>query len=157
MESDSSELLRDAERAEAAPFVDYPPTPWWYPPLAGLWFGAVAATMSGFYDPRADAIKVAALFGAALLLFGLLGVFVGWYRRRWGSWPAMRKAPAEIRTAYAEYGVGLAVVSVAVVGTWLLAGRWWGIGALTVLVAALLFWYERRYATAARRIRERLS
>lgn len=36
MESDEArELLKVAERAEAAPYLDYPPTPWWYYPVVG--------------------------------------------------------------------------------------------------------------------------
>lgn len=39
--SNAREALDDLQRAEASPYVDYPPTPRWYPPLVGLWAGAL--------------------------------------------------------------------------------------------------------------------
>jgi hypothetical protein len=32
-----SEQLRAAERGEAASYVRFPPTPWWYSPVVGAW------------------------------------------------------------------------------------------------------------------------
>ena len=43
MESNESarDLLREADRAEAAPWVDFPPTPAWYPASVGIWGAAL--------------------------------------------------------------------------------------------------------------------
>jgi hypothetical protein len=59
--------LRDADRAEAAPWADYPPSPRGYPPATGVW----AALLSVWA-------------GAALALVGVTGV-VAWYERAYAA------------------------------------------------------------------------
>ena len=47
------EQLRQVERAQTAPWVDYPPTPNWYYPAVGLWLGAMCvAAVKVFSDNR---------------------------------------------------------------------------------------------------------
>jgi hypothetical protein len=41
-----SEQLRAAERGEAAPYVRFPPTPWWYSPVVGAWAAAFVGTFA---------------------------------------------------------------------------------------------------------------
>lgn len=158
MESDSAEVLRDAERAEAAPFVDYPPTPWWYPVAAGLWVGGVATVVVASLRWSSNGpLVLVPLTLAQMALLVVLGAFIRWYRRRWGSWPVMRNAPAEIRRAYKECGVASVAVLGVTVALWLTLGPLWGAGLLALSFAAMIAWYERRYAAAAQRVRERLS
>lgn len=67
--------LHQAERAGAAPYVDDPRTPSWYPPAICAWSAAIVLAGSGVADRRAVAVPAL----AALLV--LEGVFIGWYRR----------------------------------------------------------------------------
>ena len=43
---DPYQQLAEAERAAAAPYVDYPPTPAWYAPAVGAWSAAVVAALT---------------------------------------------------------------------------------------------------------------
>ncbi|WP_020390461.1 hypothetical protein [Kribbella catacumbae] len=153
MESDAREQLQIVERAEAAPYIHYPRTPWWYPPVVGLW---VAAMITAFLWWRANT----ALFAASVaILLVLEGAFLAWMQRRHGAMPMPGRGtpPKEIGAVWRRYFMSLPVV-IAVVGL-----AWWLIGvhaaALTafVVVTAGLAYYERRYAAAAAKVRERLG
>ncbi|WP_166133897.1 hypothetical protein [Nocardioides ochotonae] len=155
MESIDRESLRQAqraaERAEAAPYLDYPPTPVWYPPAMGAWVTAYVLLLTLRGDHSAW------LVAGMVVLSGLVGLFLGWYSRHHGAIPNLRHAPREFRSAFACY----AVVVVSIVGSIALA--WWLAGpllaapvAFTATVAGLVV-YERAFASAARRARERLA
>jgi hypothetical protein len=155
--SESSEtgrdLLRDLERAEAAPYVDYPPTPWWYFPAAGAWFGGMTA-VQGLLDEH---LLVAFLLLATLL--GALGAFFGWYAHYRGAMPSFffSRSPREMRATFAVYFVGVTAVFGAVWWVFDAAG-WLPASALMFVLATLGLWlHEKSYAAAAARVRERLS
>ncbi|WP_040590163.1 hypothetical protein [Sciscionella marina] len=146
---DAEEAPRQADRAAAAPYVDYPPTPAWYPPATGLW-AAAFCLVTGI--PSGSALKAVAL---AVLVVAELG-FVVWYRRYRGVLPRGR-APKEVRKVLAAFVVG-AVVVIAVIGVtlWLTTPLLAAILAAAVVIPAIA-WYERAYAAAAGRTRARLA
>lgn len=140
--------LREDERAAAAPWIDYPAPPAWYPVAGGLWFGAWAW------------ILTADQWWSSLLLLPLLllvGGYVGWYRRRRGTTPRWWGAPREIdRVLWLFIGTAAVLVAGGVLLDQLV-GRWPMIAWVTLGVGAGLALYEWRYARAARRTRERLG
>ncbi len=150
---ESNDLLRDLNRAAARPFIDYPRTPWWYPILMGGCFSAIAAVLLLLSNGN---VVVGIVLGAVALLS--LGIFFGWYRSRWGTWPRMSEAPAEIRRAYRRYFAGLFVALVLTVVVGLLSPPVVTV-AVTFLVFTALFWgYERKvYPAACADVRARLA
>lgn len=149
---ESSDLLHEADRAAASPFVDRPRAPWWSGPVVGLWWGAVAVVVHLYADGRPS--EASALL-AALIVLEI--AFIGGMRRRWGVWPRATEAPPEIRTAYRQYLLGLTVTAVVVGVSWWLLG--WVVGAVVATLAMTLLHsvYELRvYPRAAARVRERL-
>jgi hypothetical protein len=151
MESDQdiARALRQADRAAAAPYIDYPPTPRWYPPATGLWAGCFCLALAIPSDSRLRAVALLVLIVAEL-------AFVAWYRRYRGTWPRGR-APEEIRRVLLAFVVG-AVVVVGAVGlvVWL-AGPWIAAVVAFVVVTPAVAWYEHAYAAAADRARARLG
>jgi hypothetical protein len=146
---DADEALAEVERASAAPYVDYPPTPAWYPPAVGAWTAALTMATT-----LADRI----LFGAALAaLLAIELAALALYRRYRGTLPSMRRVPAEIGRAMRQFFVGATAVLAAVVTVYALASPVVAAGVAFVTVTALLHWYEERYAAAAAAARDRLS
>jgi hypothetical protein len=149
---ESSEIrkaLREADRAEAAPWTDYPPTPRWYPPAVGIW----AALLTLAFTELDGGVQKVTLLGLVAAELG----FLRWYvRHRNGVMPTGRP-PREFRSAIARFvtaatGVVLGVaVLAATVGSWAAAA--FALVATTPAIA----WYERAYADAARRAHERLA
>ena len=158
MESDDEirAQLRTLERAEAAPYTDFRPTPRWFLPAAALWGGALAAfvRLSRSDSRPAEIVAVVGIIGLA----ALIGVYVGWYQRYHGATPSLfRRKPPEIRRVMAFYVVG-AVVVLAVNALTVAVAPWWvcaGVGFVTA--GAGLWWYERAYAAAAAATKERLA
>lgn len=151
MESD--DVLRDLNRAAARPFIDYPRPPWWYPVLMGGFFSAIAAAL--VLLSRGNIAAAIALEALALLA---LGTFFGWYRSRWGTWPQMREAPAEIRRAYHRYFARLFVVVVLVVAAGFLSPPVATVVVTFLAFTALFWWYERKvYPAACADVRARLA
>lgn len=143
------ELLAEAERAAAAPYIDYPPTPRWYAPAVGLW--AAAGLLLWATDHLVVSIVGFVLWAV------VLGAFLGWYRRYRGTTPTLRGAPTEITQAYRRYFVGVAVVFGIVVAVFRFVGPWPTAVAVLILVSAGLAWYERDYARAACAARARVG
>lgn len=154
MESDAFDLAeaqRTAERAEAAPYVDYPPTPWWYYPASGAWVAAYVGLL-GLWDRQP-----VLLVGGMVALSAVVGGWLSWYQRYHGAMPRPFRGPRELRTAYVVYVlVSLAVVAL-VAGAWQVAGHLAAVVTGFVVTAIGLYAYERSYAGAARRVRERLG
>ncbi|MEO5710905.1 MAG: hypothetical protein ABIQ59_13930 [Nocardioidaceae bacterium] len=146
--SDPRQDLADAERAAAAPYVDYPPTPVWYPPAVGVWAGALVAVMG----VDTDALRYASL----AVLIGLEVLFIAWYRRQRGVTPSLRRAPREIAREMRLYAVWAVLVLLAVLGAYAL-NLVLAVVTATVLVTVGLTVYERRYARAAAATRTRLA
>ncbi len=139
---------RAADRAEAAPWVDYPATPAWYPPVVGLWAAALtasAASLEGVWR--------------AVAVLGLVGIELGFierYRRYRGTMPAGRP-PRELNRAIWTFAVSAAGIAAVVTALALAGLTWWAVGVAAVFPTLLAWWYERAYALAARRARERLG
>ncbi|MBB5837625.1 hypothetical protein [Kribbella italica] len=154
MESDAQEQLRLIERAEAAPYVDYPKTPWWYPVVIGLWAAAMIGTFVWWREN-------APLFTSVLVgLLLLEAAFITWMQRRHGAMPmpGRGRPPAEIGGIWRRYFAGLAVIAVAVGLVWWLVGVPAAAGTAFVLVTGGLVVYERAYAVAAAaKVKERLA
>jgi hypothetical protein len=149
-ERELSQQLAEAERAEAAPWLDYPPLPRWWAPVAGAWFAAMLLVLT-------EAGNHLVAFPSLAVLLGIEFGFIVWYRRRWGTWPELRSAPREFRPAMRRYFVGLVLGTAAVVATYLVAGRL-AAAAVTFVAATVLFhWYDLRYAAASRAARARLA
>jgi len=158
MESDAEirAQLRDLERAEAAPYTDFPPTPRWYVPAAALWAATFAALVRVSRSDSRPA-EIAAVVGM-LGLAALIGVFVGWYQRYHGAMPSLlRRKPPEIRRVMAFYVVG-AVLVLAVNALTVAVAPWWACAAVGFVTAGTgLWWYEHAYARAAAAAKERLA
>ncbi|MBM7366912.1 hypothetical protein [Gordonia hydrophobica] len=154
MESDQPDdlraLLRIAERAAAAPFIDYPPTPAWYAPAVGAW----AATLAGVVAYRPEPLIAIVIF---VFLLGLLGGFVGWYGRLRGTQPTITDAPPEFRRIFRHYLMGVIVLGVIVIPLILFAPPLAAIATTFVLVTGGIALYERAYARAAAATRLRLA
>lgn len=146
---EAAEALRQAERAAAAPYIDHPPTPIWYPPAIGLWAALFCLAMA---IPPDSSLRAPAL---GVLVLADLGL-VAWYRRHRGVWPRGR-APEEIRKVLTAFIAG-AVVVIGLLGVtlWLLT-PWVAAVVALVVVPPVVSWYERAYAAAARRARVRLG
>ncbi len=141
---ESNELLRELDRAAARPFADYPPTPWWYPGLIGGNFAAIATALLFGADGNTVA-EVVIFIGAVVCLL----LFVGWYRSRWGTWPQMFEAPAEIRRAYRHCLAGMTVALVVAVVAGLLSPPVVTVVVTFVVFTAVIWGYERKVCPAA--------
>lgn len=150
-DADAETLLAVAERAGAAPYVDYPPTPRWYPPATGLWAAAFVLVLTGAWG---DAVVFVP--GLAVLI-GIELAFLAWYRRLRGTMPAIAGAPPEFTRIFRWYAVGVVAVVVAVAGARLLAGPLAAAAVTLVAVTAGLARYETVYAAAARATVDRLG
>jgi hypothetical protein len=143
--------LAAAERAGAAPYVDYPATPKWYPPAVGAWLALMILACHG--ASQRPAVFIPVVVG----LIAAEGAFFAWYRRRWQTWPSMRNAPKEINAAYRRYAVGATLAIAAGIGVYALLGPYAAAAAAFVLVTLGLALYERDYARAAAATRRRLG
>jgi hypothetical protein len=150
MESDAdvAAALRTADRAAAAPYIDYPPTPHWYPPATGLWAGAFCLTLAIPEDP----VRAVAL----VALVAVQVAFLAWYRRYRGTWPRGR-APQEIRRLLAVFVVAAAALIGTLGLTLWIAPAWVAAILAVAVVTPAVAWYERAYAAAAARARARLA
>lgn len=140
--------LREDERAAAAPWVDLPGPPAWYPVACGLWFGAWAWVLTSDH------------WWSTLLLvplIALVGVHVRWYRAKRGTAPRWFGAPKEIDRVLWLFIVMAAVLAVGGFAIDQFVGRWAMIAWVTVGVTVGIAVYEWLYAKAARRVRERLG
>ncbi|WP_410785296.1 hypothetical protein [Kribbella sp. C-35] len=153
MESDAEEQLRIIERAEAAPYVSYPATPWWYPPVVGLWAAALVGAFGWWRD------NSALFFTALAVLIGLEVAFITWMQRRHGAmpFPGRGRPPREIGRLWKWYFVAVGVFVVIVAVVWWLVGVPAAAPTAFVLVTVGLWYYERRYAVIAAQVRERLA
>jgi hypothetical protein len=148
MESDDlRQSLREAERGEAATWIDYPPTPRWWAPMFGVWAAVLAANIG----------YVGGLVGAlvTLALAAFMGGVIGWQRRVRGTFPTGRP-PRELNGSMFRLMGGAAVLAVAAWAIGALVAVWLAVVLTGVGSWALVEWYERAYARDAERVRRRL-
>ncbi|GAB3089599.1 hypothetical protein GCM10027215_39460 [Nocardioides zeae] len=151
--------LHALERAEAAPYVDQRPSPWWFAPAFGAWFGVMAAVQDFHWSHDVSSMWQALVTLAILVpMAALIGAYTSWHQRYHGAWPKLvGPKPPEIRRVYRLYFLAFVVVAAALVGVALLV-PWWVTGAVTAVVAyGFLVAYERVYERAAAAVRERLA
>lgn len=154
---ESSDDLRrqsqELERAEAAPYVGLPPSPWWVAPAFGAWFAAYVGAFALW--GRREILFVVAM----VALSAGVGAFFGWLSRRYGALPLPGRGtpPPEIRSEHRRYGVGALAVLALVAGVWAWVGVAAASAATFVLVTVAFSWYCARYEQAAARVRERLA
>ncbi|GAA2838488.1 hypothetical protein [Kribbella solani] len=153
MESDAGEQLRIIERAEAAPYVSYPKTAWWYPPVVGAWVAGMIGTFTWWRE------NSALFFASLAILLALELGFLNWMQRRHGAmpFPGRGRPPREIGRLWKGYFLTLPVIVLVVAAVWWLGGVPVAAGTGFVLVTAGIWYYERRYAIAAAKVRERLG
>lgn len=148
---DARTALDEMERAEASPYVDYPPTPAWYAPSVGLFAGALVCGI---------AVLISSVWLGCMVIGGLVvleGAFLRWYSRVHGALPTLRHPPTEFRPLFWRFAVGYVALIVIAVALWFLANAW--ITAITVAVMATVavMIYEKAYAAAAARTKVRLA
>jgi len=142
----------EAERAETAPWTDYPPTPRWYPPSVGL--GAAAMT-AAFTLLDGAAWKVAVIASLVVIELG----FLAWYRRYRGTMPTglLGSMHSEIAAAARRFLGWLVAIAAVVVAAALLAPGWLAPVLALLAVTPLVTHYETTYAAAAAATRARLT
>ncbi len=159
MESDEiRETLREAERAAAAPWVDYPRDPAWHAlalSVAGPMFVLIGAQLFGALAGRATVIAL-----PSVVLSLLVVLVVTDQRRRRGTWPT-GAMPTELRALLPGYIAGAIVLAVVFAGAGALAPAPVPLVLALVLAYGVTFagvrWYLRAYDRAAARVRERLA
>lgn len=140
--------LAEAERAAAAPWIEYPPTPRWYPFAVGLW---AAAYCLSFAIPD-GMLRTLVLLPLIISEFW----FIIWARKYRGVWPN-GKPPIEIRALLIKFVIGaVLVVGLGALAIWLV-GPWVSAIYAVVVVTLTVAWYERAYAVVADRARKRLG
>lgn len=154
MESDAHETMAELERAEAAPYIDYRPTPWWVAPYFGLYFvGLVLA-----FAWTSDAYRPVYFAILAVLLVSLF-VVVRHIKRRNGAlpFPGRGTPPPEIARVYRLYFWSLIpVAAVLLLSFFLLPVPVSAVIAFVTVTAGVVL-YDRVYERAAVVVRERLA
>ena len=148
---DPRAALRIVERAGAAPYIDYPPTPKWFPSAVGLWAALMVLACHG------ASVRSTVFIPLIALLIAVEAAFFAWYRRYMQTWPTLRSAPREISAAYRRYAVGVVLVLGMCAAVFFLVGPVVCAVVTFALVTAGLWLYERNYAAAAAATRKRLQ
>lgn len=144
--------LRAAERAAAAPYVDYPKDPWWTVPG----FGALASlfVLGVNLRQQSDLPDWAGTLPLALVAASVCG-YVLWQRRRRGIAPS-GKAPREVSRVLWRFVLGAFVVAVVMFVLADLAPLWLAVPFAFVFASGGMLWFGRAYDRAAAQARERL-
>ncbi|THJ68622.1 hypothetical protein E8P82_01585 [Arthrobacter echini] len=146
------DALLAADRAAAAPFVQTPPAPAWYPLAMAIYFTAVAGSFPLLQDDHV-------LLGAGVLVVAISGLLTLTLtiRAQRGTWPRLAEAPPEIKRVVAVF-VSLAVLALLVsAAIWFWVGAAAGLSTVFIASLAVVWAYEfRLYPAAARQVRQRL-
>ena len=155
MESDEGlrDHYRTAERAAAAPYLEYPEDPWWTAPGFGV-LGALFVLGLDLYG-RDD---VRDLWGSLAHLLVVAGAvsYIWWQRRRRQTMPS-GNAPPEVNRVLVSFIVGAVIIAVGLFLLGDLAPLWLGLPVAFVVVTAAMYWYGTAYERAAAAARERLN
>jgi uncharacterized protein YneF (UPF0154 family) len=154
MESNLSpeDELAIAERAAVAPWIDLPPTPWWYAPSLGLLEGLIVFVL-GERETLPSVWYVVLL----LVLVVLMGAWVGAVMARRGAMPRLRGAPPEFVPTIRAYFAGFALLLLVVVIVFVAVDSRAAAVVVAVGTTGGLLLYERRYAAAAEAVCRRLA
>lgn len=147
------EQVRAAERAAAAPYVDYEPDPWWVAPGFGL---VAVLVVLGIHGDSQGGVPgwVSSLALAAAVVCVLS--YVRWQRKRLGALPS-GKAPREVNRVLRVFIVAGVVVGLCLFLLADLAPLWLGLPVAFALTTGGMAWYVAAYDRAAARVRERLA
>lgn len=149
------EQLRLAERAAAAPYVDYPKDPWWHMPLLSLTspiFAYMLYTMLHGTTTSRSTISFPAVASLGIALIIILH-----QRKRRGALPSGGKAPAELTRVLRWYAVGGITLAVSVIALALTTPLYVSVPVAWVLSLGGIYWFGRAYERAAEQVRERLA
>ena len=152
METDKTpaEQLRDVERAQTAPWVDYPPTTNWYYPTVGLWLAAMCVA----------AVKVAGDFrwiAAVAVLLALEIMMLNWLKNGRPALPNLRTVPEEF-APLVKWFVLIAILIVASSVGLIIAGfEVIGFALCAIATTVGLYGYEKKFDMAADAARGRLD
>lgn len=152
-EDEIRDQLRAAERAAAAPYVDYPKDPWWTVPG----FGALAALFVLSIDLRGQSNMPG--WSGTLLLALFMACVIGylwWQRQRRGTMPS-GNAPPEFKRVMWGFALGALVVGVGLFVLADLASLWLAVPSAFVIASVGTLWFGRAYDRAAAQVRERLT
>lgn len=152
MENDARELMAEVERAEAAPYIHYPPTPWWYGPYFGLYFVGLVLAL-------AWARNLLVYFPVLVALLGSLFLMIRHMKRRNGvlPMPGRGNPPPEIARVYRRYFWSLLPVGAVLLACWFLLPPVSTAAVAFATVTGGFVVYDRYYGRAAAAARERLS
>lgn len=140
--------LQAIDRAQAATWLEYPTTPWWWAPYFAVWSAALVLSV-GYLPGWGSALGNLALVAAS-------GFLIGYQRRHRGTWPTGNIPPELHRPLWTLLAASLAVGAVATALGFLLS-VWVSAVATGLLAGLLVWWYEKEYARAAERARRRLG
>lgn len=149
--SEAREALAELERGEASPYVDYPPTPAWYPPSVGVFAGALVVGI---------AVLINSTWLGCVVIGGLVvleAAFLSWYSRFHGAMPSMRNPPMEFRSLIRRFAVGYAALIGVTVALWFLTNAWVTAAAVAGMATVAVTIYEKAYAATAARTSARLA
>lgn len=150
--SDPHQALRAADRAEAAPYLD-----WRAPPWVPLTVGLIAAVfvLGVHLGNRADVPGWLSALPLLLVVAMSWGIGTAVYRAH-GAWPTAQ-VPREVTRVFAWYvlGAGLVAVLLFLLGDH--APLWLGVLGGLVLGCGGMVLFGRAYERALRRLERRLS
>lgn len=133
--------LDELERAELLTHTQYPRLGPWYPPLAGALVGIYIASIAAPFP-----FSVVGM----LLVVSIATGGVTAYSRRRGVTPNVLKSPSEIQRVMVGYVVAFVAFCAGCAVLWFQT-TWWITAIVASLVATVGIWfYERKYAEAAR-------
>jgi hypothetical protein len=151
VESDEvREVLGARDRSRVMRWTDYPPTPRWYPVAFGVWAAALTVAFTVLDDTD---LKVPAVLALIAVEIG----FLRWYVRYRGGAMPTGAAPRELRGPIALFVAAAVAVLVGVAALTAWVSPWAAAVFALVASAAAVAWYERAYAVAAGRARDRLA
>lgn len=140
--------LHEIDRAQAATWLHYPPTPWWWAPYFAAWTAALVLSV-GYLPGWGSALANLALVAAS-------GFLISYQRRHRGTWPT-GSIPRELHRPLWTLLGGSVVLAAVATALGFLVSVWASAVVTGALVGALVWWYERAYARAAERARRRLG